>query len=76
MESNFKIPGSSDKVAYLVEKDMPKDRYAEVLNKAMEERANGKQILVAKMNKNKKFQKEQLTLEGYTSFEEFYTNPL
>lgn len=76
MESGFEIPGSKEKVAYLVEKDMPKARYAEVLNKAMEERENGKQILVAKMNKNKKFQKEQLTAEGYTSFEEFYTNPL
>lgn len=76
MESGFEIPGSKEKIAYLVEKDMPKARYAEVLNKAMEERENGKQILVAKMNKNKKFQKEQLTAEGYTSFEEFYTNPL
>lgn len=76
MESDYKIPGSKEKVAYLVEKDMPAERYAEVLNKAMEERANGKQILVTKMNKNKKFQKEQLSMEGYTTFEEFYTNPL
>lgn len=76
MESGFEIPGSKEKIAYLVEKDMPKARYAEVLDKAMVERENGKQILVAKMNKNKKFQKEQLAAEGYTTFEEFYTNPL
>ena len=76
LESGFEVPGSGTKVAYLVEKDMPKDRYAEVLNKAMEERAKGKQVLVAKMNKNKKFQKEQLSNEGYKEFEEFYTNPL
>jgi len=76
LESGFEIPGSKEKIAYLVEKDMPSDRYAEVLNEAMEERAKGKQILVAKMNKNKKFQKEQLTAEGYVSFKEFYTNPL
>jgi len=76
MESGFEIPGSREKVAYLVEKDMPKDKYAEILNKAMAERENGRQILVAKMNKNKKFQKDQLAAEGYTVFEEFYSNPI
>lgn len=76
LESGFEIPGSREKIAYLVEKDMPRSRYAEVLDKAMKERENGKQVLVAKMNKNKKFQKEQLAADGYTSFEEFYTNPL
>lgn len=76
MESDFKIPGSKGKKAYLVEKDMPKDRYAEVLEKAMAERANGAQVLVCKMNKNKKFQKEQLAAEGYEEFEEFFNNPL
>ena len=76
MENGFEIPGSKDKVAYLVEKDMPKDKYAEILNKAMNEREKGIQVLVTKMNKNKKFQKEQLSAEGYNSFEEFYSNPL
>ena len=27
------------------------------------------------MNKNKKFQKQQLTEQGYESFEEFYASP-
>lgn len=76
MESGFEIPGSSEKLAFLVEKDMPKDRYSEVLNLAMKERENGKQVLVAKMNKNKKFQKEQLAEQGYTQVKEFYTNPI
>ena len=39
-----------------------------ILKEAMEERASGAQILVAQMNKNKKFQKEQLAKEGYTEF--------
>ncbi len=76
MESDFKVPGSKNRVAFLVEKDMPKSRYAEVLNLAMQARTEGKQVLVAKMNKNKKFQKEQLEKEGYTEIKEFYTNPL
>jgi histidyl-tRNA synthetase len=75
MENNFKIPGKSEKIAYLIEKDMPKDKYLEVLTEAMAEREKGKSVLVTKMNKNKKFQKEQLTEEGYTEFKEFYNNP-
>ena len=76
MEQDFKIPGVGEKVAFLVEKDMPKARYCEVLEEAMKARAEGKQVLVTKMNKNKKFQKEQLSAEGYETFKEFYVNPL
>ena len=76
MESGFKVPGAGDKKAYLVEKTMPADKYADILSKAMKERENGRQILVCKMNKNKKFQKEQLEAEGYTDFEEFFTDKM
>ena len=51
---------------------MSADRMGQALAKAMQERANGEQVLVTQMNKNKKFQKEQLMAEGYTEFEEFY----
>lgn len=74
MESGFTVPGSLDKKAYLVERDMPKDKYAVILKKAMAEREDGKQVIVAKMNKNKKFQKEQLASEGYTDVIEFYAD--
>lgn len=76
MESNFVVPGSKDKQAFLIEKNMPAERLAEVMQEAMKEREEGKQVLVAKMNKNKKFQKEQLTAEGYTQIKEFYVNPM
>ena len=33
----------------------------------------GKQVLVVRMNKNKKFQKEKLTAEGYKDIVEFFT---
>ena len=36
----------------------------------------GDRVLVAQMNKNKKFQKEQLGREGYTEFKEFYKESL
>lgn len=76
MEAGFKVPGSSSKVAYLVEKGMPSERLTEVMLEAKKERENGRQVLVVRMNKNKKFQKEQLNGEGYEEFKEFYVNPL
>ena len=75
MESGFQIP-SQPKVAYLLEKGLPGDELCRVIAKAQEERAKGSQVLVVRMNKNKKFQKEQLQKEGYGEFREFYKNPL
>lgn len=72
LDQGFKVPQTGSKIAYLVEKKMPNDKLCEILKKASEERAAGKQILVVMMNKNKKFQKEQLTNEGYEEFVEFF----
>lgn len=72
MEQNFKIPTQPAKKAYLIEKGYPAEALAEVIGKAQAERAQGKQVLVVRMNKNKKFQKEKLAAEGYEDFEEFF----
>jgi histidyl-tRNA synthetase len=72
MESGFKVPNQSKKVAYLVEKGVAGQALCDVIAKAQEARSDGTQVLVARMNKNKKFQKEQLTSEGYEEFKEFY----
>ena len=48
----------------------------EVIAQAQEARKDGTQVLVARMNKNKKFQKEQLNKEGYEEFVEFYKEEL
>jgi histidyl-tRNA synthetase len=74
MESGFKVPGRPEKIAYLIEKNYPSDKLAEVIKKAMEERAAGKQVLVVRMNKNKKFQKDKLSGEGYDSIVEYFNN--
>lgn len=76
MESGFKVPSQPAKVAYLLEKGLPGEELCKVIAKAQEERGEGKQVLVVRMNKNKKFQKEQLGKEGYMEFKEFYKNPL
>ncbi|WMC92178.1 histidine--tRNA ligase [Kineothrix sp. MB12-C1] len=76
MEKGFEIPGESKKVAYLIEKGIGTKELCDIIAKAQEERQKGMQVLVARMNKNKKFQKEQLNAEGYMEFEEFYKDPL
>ena len=72
MESGFKVPGSADKKAYLIEKGVPSDKFGEVLKKAATERTEGKTVLVTRMNKNKKFQKEKLSGEGYEEIVEIF----
>lgn len=76
MESGFQVPSQNRKIAYLVEKGVAKEALCDVIREAQEARKDGMQVLVARMNKNKKFQKEQLTAEGYDEFREFYKNPL
>ena len=72
MESGFKIPERPKRVAYLVEKNYPADKLVDVMEQAKATRAEGQQVLVVRMNKNKKFQKEQLSKEGYEEFLEFF----
>ena len=76
LENGYQIPNAKKKTAYLIEKGMPTERLCEVMREAQCARANGEQVLVSRMNKNKKFQKEQLMKEGYNDFKEFYKNPL
>lgn len=74
-EKGFTVPDVK-KEAYLIEKGLPAERLCEVIADAQKQRESGTQVLIARMNKNKKFQKEQLAAQGYTEIREFYTNPL
>lgn len=76
MDQNFKAPTQASKIAYLFEKGLDSKRLGEVINEAMKERSEGTEVLVAQMNKNKKFQKEQLQKDGYNQFKEFYKEGL
>lgn len=71
-EQGFEIPGQSEKVAYLIEKNYPGEKLSEVIAQAQQERAVGRQVLVVRMNKNKKFQKEKLAAEGYHEINEYF----
>lgn len=72
MDQGFRIPGAAKKKAYLLEKGMTGEELIAVLAEARTERESGVQVLVAQMNKNKKFQKEQLAKDGYEEFKEFW----
>lgn len=76
LDNGFTVPGAGQKKAFLFEKGIDSASLAAVIREAMEERKNGVQVLVAQMNKNKKFQKEQLGKEGYQEFKEFYKESL
>lgn len=76
LENGFQVPKEGKKIAYLMEKGLATEDFCKVMAKAQKEREAGNRILVAHMNKNKKFQKEQLISQGYEVFEEFYKEPL
>ena len=76
MDEGFKIPGEGDKVAFLIEKGIKGERLAEIIAEAQKERAEGKQVLVVRMAKNKKFQKQNLNEQGYEDIRDFYEKPL
>ncbi len=76
MEQGYEVPGTAGRVAFLVEKGMPAERLSQVMDEARSLRAEGLEVSVVTMAKNKKFQKEQLSGEGFESFREFYINPL
>ncbi len=76
MEQGFQIPGEHKKIAFLIEKGISGDKLCQVMTEAQQARKEGVQVFVARMNKNKKFQKEQLAKEGYTEYKEFYKDSI
>ena len=76
LEQDFKIPDEKKKTAFLLEKNLPADKLADAIFQAQQKRDAGEQVLMVRMNKNKKFQKQQLEAEGYTEFVDFYREAL
>lgn len=75
-DAGFKIPDESRKIAFLYEKNIDGNVLKDILKEAASLREAGNIVLVSKMNKNKKFQKEGLEKQGYTEFKEFYKEAL
>lgn len=74
MEQGFRVPGSAEKIAFLLDKRLSSEQLKAAIEKAQAARRDGKNVLVVRMNKNKKFQKQQLQEQGYTSFEDIYAD--
>ena len=72
LENGYECNDRKQKKAYLIEKDMPQEGILKVLGMAKKDRADGKQVLIVNMKKNKKFQKDQLAEEGYVDIQEIY----
>ncbi len=72
LENGYQIPAKKEKKAYLLEKGMHQEGILKVLGLARADRENGKQVLIANMKKNKKFQKEQLGEDGYGEIVDCY----
>ena len=76
LDTGFKIPDESRKIAFLYEKNIDGNVLKDILKEAASLREAGNIVLVSKMNKNKKFQKEGLEKQGYVEFKEFYREAL
>ena len=76
LDAGFKIPDESRKIAFLYEKNIDGNVLKDILKEAASLREDGNIVLVSKLNKNKKFQKEGLEKQGYTELKEFYREAL
>lgn len=74
LENGYQVPGGRKKKAYLLDKKMPEDGLLKVLALSKADREAGKQVLIVRMKKNKKFQKDQLTEEGYQEIVDCYAD--
>ena len=76
LENGFEIPGDNKKIAFLIEKGIDSKRLSEIMIEAANLRKEGYQVLVSRMNKNKKFQRTSLEEQGSTEFKDFYREAL
>ena len=74
LERGFKVPSRGGKLAFLLDKNLSQEQLKAAVKEAMELRKEGNRVLLAKMKKNKKFQKDSLEEQGYTEIRDFYAD--
>ncbi len=72
LDRGFTVPGAPKKTAFLIERGVAGEKLAGIMREASKLRKSGETVLVTRMAKNKKFQKDNLEKTGYTSFRDFY----
>ena len=75
-DAGFTVPEEGTRLAMLYDKGVDAQTLSDIMKEAARLRSEGMTVLVTRMNKNKKFQKEQLGAQGYTEFKEFYSEAL
>ena len=76
VDQGYRVPGAKSRVAFLLEKNLSLEKTEEAFIRARELRKEGKQVLIAVMAKNRRFQKDQLAAEGYEEIVDIYERPL
>ncbi len=71
-EKGWKPAGEKKKTAFLIEKGTDAEKLGRIMKEADDLRKEGKAVRIDTMAKNKKFQKESLSAQGYTDFKEYY----
>ncbi|MQN01549.1 MAG: histidine--tRNA ligase [Lachnospiraceae bacterium] len=76
LEHDFEVPTKKTKTAFLIDRKLDSSKLPAVFKEANELRAKGDVVLIEKMKKNKKFQKQGLIDSGYTEIKEFYNDTI
>lgn len=74
MERGYRIPAEASQVAFLIDKKCSSDQVRQVIAEANKLRDSGATVNVLQMKKNKKFQKEQLSAQGFTDIQEVFAD--
>lgn len=72
LDRGFTVPEENGKEAFLIDKKIKGERLSEIMKEAEERRRSGSTVLLSRMMKNKKFQKDNLNAAGYTEIKEFF----
>lgn len=70
-DKSFTINNGEEKVAYLLDKNLDKEKIVDILKEVNEKRLNGTDVYVSNMAKNIKFQKDNLLKLGFTNFVDY-----
>ncbi len=73
MEKGFVPPDQRMKKALLLDKKLDTEALIKVFGEAQEERSSGKTVNITNMKKNKRFQMETLSEQGYTDIQDIYS---
>ncbi len=71
-EQHFQVPREGKRIAFLLDKNLSGERVAGIMKEAMALREEGNTVCVARMKKNKRFQKDTLETEGYQEIRDFF----